>query len=95
METFLNLGRRSGKNSCNPGLDFDELGVGELVDLLDNTDIEAVVRDFRDRNINEDPIIQFYEGFAKEYDPIDKVRRGEFNTPWPVVAIRKAPLPTA
>src|SRR5262249_427927 len=27
-----------------------------------------------------------YEGFAKEYDPIDKVKRGEFYTPRPVVS---------
>ena len=48
--------------------------------------MEDVVRDFGDQNPQEDPVIHFYEGFAKEYDPIDKVRRGEFYTPRPVVS---------
>lgn len=85
METFLKVGGRRGK-AGGPGIDFDELGVSEVVELLDNANMEAVVRDFGDRNPQEDPVIHFYEGFAKEYDPIDKVRRGEFYTPRPVVS---------
>ena len=36
-------------------LDFDELGVAEVVDLLDRANIDAVLRDFGDRNPREDP----------------------------------------
>jgi len=85
MQTFLKVGGRRG-TAGGPGIDFDELGVSEVVELLDDADMEAVVRDFGDRKPQEDPVIHFYEGFAKEYDPIDKVRRGEFYTPQPVVS---------
>jgi len=85
METFLHVGGRRGK-AGGPGIDFDELGVSEVVELLDHANMEAVVRDFGDKNPQEDPVIHFYEGFAKEYDPIDRIRRGEFYTPRPVVS---------
>ena len=84
MESFLHVGGRRSK-AGGPGIDFDELGVSEVVELLDEANMEAVVRDFGDRNPQEDPVIYFYEGFAKEYDPIDKVRCGEFYTPRQVV----------
>lgn len=85
METFLQVGGRRHK-AGGPGIDFDELGVSDIVELLDEANMEAVVRDFGDRNPREDPVTHFYEGFAKEYDPIDKVKRGEFYTPRPVVS---------
>ena len=85
MQTFLTVGGRRGR-AGGPGIDFDELGVSEVVELLDDANMEAVVRDFGDRNPQEDPVIHFYEGFAKEYDPIERVRRGEFYTPRPVVS---------
>lgn len=82
LQNFLKAGGRRGK------LDFDELGIQEVVDLLNDpsTRMEAVLRDFGNRKRDEDPVIHFYEGFAKLYDPIDKVRRGEFYTPQPVVS---------
>src|SRR5437867_7784654 len=86
METFLHVGGRKGKAGRGPGIDFDELGVSEVVELLDAANMEAVVRDFGDKNPQEDPVIHFYELFAKEYDPIKKIRRGEFYTPRPVVS---------
>ena len=55
METFLQVGGRRGK-SGGPGIDFDELGVAEVVELLDHANMEAVVRDFGDRNPLEDPV---------------------------------------
>lgn len=85
MQTFLHVGGRRGK-AGGLGIDFDELGVSEVVELLDDANMEAVVRDFGDKNSQEDPVTHFYEGFAKQYDPIDKVRRGEFYTPRPVVS---------
>ncbi|MEZ4379518.1 MAG: hypothetical protein R3B35_14680 [Gemmatimonadales bacterium] len=56
METFLKVGGRRGK-AGGPGIDFDELGVSEVVELLDDANMEAVVRDFGNRNPLEDPVI--------------------------------------
>jgi hypothetical protein len=86
METFLYLGGRKRKERGGSGIDFDELGVSEVVDLLDVANIEAVVRDFGDRNRDEDPVIHFYELFLKEYDPEKRAKRGVFYTPQPVVS---------
>lgn len=84
METFLNVGGRS--HSGGVRLDFDELGVNEVVDLLDNTNMEAVLRDFGDRNQKEDPVMHFFEGFLQEYDSKIRKDRGVFYTPQPVVS---------
>ena len=84
METFLNVGGRS--HSSGVGLDFDELGINEVVDLLDNTNMEAVLRDFGDRNQKEDPVMHFFEGFLQEYDSKIRKDRGVFYTPQPVVS---------
>jgi predicted helicase len=82
METFLRVGgRRKGI-----GIDFDELGVSEVVALLDRANMEAVLVDFGDRNPQEDPVIHFYELFLKEYDAKKRMQRGVFYTPRPVVA---------
>jgi len=85
METFLKVGGRRGK-AGGPGIDFDELGVSEVVELLDDANMEAVVRDFGDRNPLEDPVIHFYELFLKEYDAKKRMQRGVFYTPRPVVS---------
>jgi len=87
MQTFLKVGGPSRK-AGGPGIDFDELGVSEVVELLDdpNTHMEAVVRDFGDRNPQEDPVIHFYELFLKEYDAKKRMQRGVFYTPRPVVS---------
>lgn len=85
METFLKVGgRRSGAGG--EGIDFDELGVSDVIQLLDNANMEAVVRDFGDRNPQEDPVIHFYELFLKEYDAKKRLQRGVFYTPRPVVS---------
>ena len=84
METFLDVGGRKGKGG--QGLDFDELGVNEVVELLDSANMEAVVGDFGDRNPQEDPVIHFYELFLKEYDAKKRMQRGVFYTPRPVVS---------
>ena len=85
METFLHAGGRRGK-AGGPGIDFDELGVSEVVELLDQANMEAVVLDFGDRNPQEDPVIHFYEHFLAAYDKKQKVSRGVFYTPRPVVS---------
>jgi predicted helicase len=80
LETFLTVGGRKGK------IDFDELGVSEVVQMLRKADMEGVLRDFGDRNPQEDPAIHFYVLFLKEYDPEKQVKRGVFYTPRPVVS---------
>ena len=85
METFLQVGGRHTKPGAK-GIDFDELGVAEVVELLDNANMDAVVRDFGDRNPREDPVIHFYELFLKEYDAEKRMQRGVFYTPRPVVS---------
>jgi predicted helicase len=86
METFLHLGGRRHKARGGDGIDFDELGVSDVVELLDAANMEAVIRDFGDRNRVEDPVIHFYELFLKEYDPQKRMQRGVFYTPQPVVS---------
>ncbi len=85
METFLKVGGRHGR-AGGPGIDFDELGVSEVVELLDDANMEAVVRDFGDRNPHEDPVIHFYEHFLSAYNKKLKVQSGVFYTPQPVVS---------
>jgi hypothetical protein len=80
LSTFLTLGGRKGK------IDFDELGINEVVHALRNANMEAVLRDFGDRNPQEDPVIHFYELFLKEYNPKLRMQRGVFYTPRPVVS---------
>jgi len=82
LSTFLTVGGRQGE------LDFDELGVQEVVELLNDerTDLNAVLRDFGNRGQGEDPVIHFYEDFLKQYDKKRKVQRGVFYTPQPVVS---------
>ena len=82
MTTFLQLGG-SGRGT---GIDFDELGVSEVVTLLDRANMDAVVRDFGDLNPREDPVIHFYEHFLSAYDKEQKVSRGVYYTPRPVVS---------
>jgi len=82
LQSFLKAGGRKGK------LDFDELGIQEVVDLLNdpNTRLDAVLRDFGNRTRGEDPVIHFYEHFLSAYNKKLKVQRGVFYTPQPVVS---------
>lgn len=82
LQGFLKAGGRKHK------LDFDELGIQEVVDLLNDpkTKMEAVLRDFGNRTRGEDPVIHFYERFLAAYDKKLKVQRGVFYTPQPVVS---------
>lgn len=76
-----------GVRSAKTALSFDELEIGDVVDLLLHTDIREVVRDFN-RQTNqgrEDPVIHFYEEFLSAYDRTRKVECGVFYTPQPVV----------
>ncbi len=82
LQTFLSAGGRKG------GIDFDELGIQDVVELLrgDDTDLPAILRDFGNKTRGEDPVIHFYEHFLKAYNKKLKVQRGVFYTPQPVVS---------
>ena len=85
METFLDVGGRKRASGALM-LDFDELGINEVIETLRAANMEAVLRDFGDRNPQEDPVIHFYEVFLKEYDAHKRMQRGVFYTPRPVVS---------
>jgi len=66
--------------------DFDELGIQDVVELLNQANADAVKADFGNRTRNEDPVIHFYEHFLAAYDRQKKIKRGVFYTPQPVVS---------
>ncbi|MFN9410234.1 MAG: type ISP restriction/modification enzyme [Akkermansiaceae bacterium] len=82
LQTFLHAGGRKG------GIDFDELGVQDVVELLrgDETDLPAILRDFGNKTRGEDPVIHFYEHFLSAYNKQLRIQRGVFYTPNPVVS---------
>ncbi len=80
LGTFLHL---AGRRSI---FDFDELGIQDVVELLNNANTEAVKNDFGNRTRGEDPVIHFYEHFLSAYNMGLKVQRGVFYTPQPVVS---------
>lgn len=67
-------------------MNLKDLGVNKLVQILEQTDIETVIHDFSKKGRSEDPIIHFYEEFLNSYDPCQKISRGVFYTPDPVVS---------
>ncbi|MDP9238488.1 MAG: N-6 DNA methylase [Chloroflexota bacterium] len=60
--------------------------VDDLVQLLANTDMHAVLADFGKRTRQLDPVVHFYETFLRVYDPELRELRGVYFTPEPVVA---------
>jgi hypothetical protein len=82
LTEFLAVGGRKG------GIDFDELGIQDVVELLrgEETDLPAILRDFGHKTRGEDPVIHFYEHFLSAYNKKLKIQRGVFYTPQPVVS---------
>lgn len=82
LQTFLKAGGQKG------GINFDELGVQDVVELLrgEETDLPAILMDFGNKTQGEDPVIHFYEHFLAAYDKQLKIERGVFYTPKPVVS---------
>ncbi len=68
-------------------LSFDELEISNVVDILVQTNTEAIIKDFNRQTGGgrEDPVIHFYEEFLTAYDKAQKVQRGVYYTPQPVV----------
>lgn len=86
LKTFIEAGGRK-PGADGEGLDFDELGVGEVVDFLRDPrlNMTAVLADFDQKNSDKDPVIHLYELFIHEYDKEQKFQRGVFYTPRQVV----------
>src|ERR1700736_3670416 len=82
LQTFLKVGGRK------EGIDFDELGIQDVVELLrsDETDLPAIIKDFGHKNSDKDPVVYFYEHFLAAYDKELKVQRGVFYTPPAIVS---------
>ena len=76
-----------GANGAKSKLSFDELEIGNIVDLLLHTKTDSIITDFNRQTGGgrEDPVIHFYEEFLEEYDKTQKVQRGVYYTPQPVV----------
>ena len=56
-----------------------------LVDQLNASEIKRIHQKLIEHKPGEDPVIQFYEPFLKEYDPKEREARGVYYTPKPVV----------
>lgn len=71
----------------NSHLSFDELEISNVTDLLLHADTESIITDFNRQTGGgkEDPVIHFYEEFLTAYDKTQKVQRGVYYTPQPVV----------
>lgn len=69
-------------------IDLAELGVDRLVELLREANIAQITHDFMRQSGSgqEDPVVHFYEQFLHEYDRKQRVERGVFYTPDPVVS---------
>ena len=83
LGNFLSASGRARKK--NQRLDFDELDINEVVSVLRQVDMQAVLRSFNSSKPGDDPVIHFYEDFLKAYDRAMRAKRGVFYTPGPVV----------
>ena len=83
LSSFLSAAGRA--RSRQKRMDFDELGINEVVTVLRAVPMDAVLRSFNSDKPGDDPVIHFYEDFLKAYDKAMRTKRGVFYTPGPVV----------
>jgi hypothetical protein len=83
LADFLSAAGRDRKKTKR--VDFDELGINEVVTTLRDVPMDAVLRSFNASKPGDDPVIHFYEDFLKAYDKKMRAKRGVFYTPSPVV----------
>lgn len=83
LGSFLSAAGRA--RSSAKRVDFDELGINEVVTTLRDVPMDAVLRSFNATKPGDDPVIHFYEDFLKAYDKAMRAKRGVFYTPSPVV----------
>jgi hypothetical protein len=86
METFVLAGGKHRGRKRGHHLDFDELGINDVVELLRRANMDAVLRNFGADDRREDPVTYFYEDFLNAYDPKERKSRGVYYTPKPVVS---------
>jgi hypothetical protein len=60
--------------------------IEDLAYLLNRSDMDAILSQFRGPTRRGDPIVHFYETFLSEYDPETREGRGVYYTPAPVVS---------
>src|SRR6266581_9123478 len=60
--------------------------VDDLAEVLNRSDMAAILHDFGKRTRQEDPVVHFYETFLAQYDPRLRELRGVYYTPEPVVS---------
>jgi predicted helicase len=80
--------RKLFQHVAGPDLDDEPhaWAVDGLADLLNRTDISAILQDFGRSTRREDPVVHFYETFLAAYDPKMREARGVYYTPEPVVS---------
>lgn len=80
--------RKLFQHVAGPDLDDEPhaWAVDGLADLLNRTDIAAILKDFGRATRREDPVVHFYETFLAAYDPKMREARGVYYTPEPVVS---------
>ena len=83
LQDFLHAGGRAKRTAKR--VDFDELGINEVVTTLRDVPMDDVLRSFNAAKPGDDPVIHFYEDFLKAYDKKMRAKRGVFYTPRPVV----------
>jgi len=83
LQDFLQAGGRARRQDKR--VDFDELGINEVVATLREVPMDDVLRSFNASKPGDDPVIHFYEDFLKAYDKKMRAKRGVFYTPRPVV----------
>ncbi|HIK10148.1 MAG TPA: N-6 DNA methylase [Oscillatoriaceae cyanobacterium M33_DOE_052] len=59
--------------------------VDTLANILQQTDMAEILKEFGQRTHKTDPVVHFYETFLAEYDPKMREARGVYYTPEPVV----------
>lgn len=83
LQDFLSAAGRDRQKAKR--VDFDELGINEVVSTLRDVPMDAVLRAFNKDKPGDDPVIHFYELFLTAYDKKMRAKRGVFYTPSPVV----------
>lgn len=84
---FLKSVLRDCFNQDYRQLSFDALGLNDIIEVLARTNVQQIMRDFNRQTGGgrEDPVYLFYEQFLAAYENIQKIQRGVFYTPQPVV----------
>ena len=71
------------------GPDLDESiawALDDLVTILNQSHMEKIKEEFLKKREGDDAVIHFYETFLNEYNPKERVEKGVFYTPFPVVS---------